>query len=305
MRMRWLFTLLVAVGVILHLRTGAQAGETFRIAGTAVDTAGKPVAGAVVECLQEDILGLPIGGRDMVVTQRLTTGTNGAFEFRVSPRTTVLLGRKPGLAPAWTQYWSLTKDLTDERLTFAPPTTLAGVVVDEADKPVADAEVSVSIACSVNRKEEDDSSWGYLSGRAARECFSARTAADGKFVLHDFPSNAGTFLAVTKPGKALRESARESVGPETMGFQAGQQDIRLVVEPAGSVEGKVVVQETGQPLAGMSLVLQAMLPGWSNAWSREPAQSGADGTFRFTDVAAGDYRLRAAFGTNRLPQWVA
>ena len=127
----------------------------------------------------------------------------------------MLLARKPGLAPAWAQYWNPTRDMTDERLVLTPATTLAGVVVDEADKPVADAEVWVSTPVSREAKGEGGTSYAYLGGKPGRECFSTRTAADGKFVIQGFPTNAAADLAVSKPGKVLREPQRDDVSPDT------------------------------------------------------------------------------------------
>jgi len=114
-------------------------------------------------------------------------------------------------------------------------------------------------------------------------------------MIQGFPTNAAADLAVSKPGKVLRELQREYLSPETMRCRAGQQDIKLVVEPAGSIEGKVVAQETGQPLAGMRLLLQASRPGYAGGVEREPAQSGTDGAFRLADVAAGSYQIHAVF----------
>lgn len=278
---------------------------TFRCAGTVVDADGKPVAGAVVECYPNGGGGRPSGGGDINEKQHVTTGTNGAFEFPLSAGSTVLLARKAGLAPAWTQYWNPTKDLMEERLVCTPPTTIAGVVVDEADKPVADAEVWVSNAYSERQTENGATSWGYLSGKAGHECFSTRTTTEGKFVIQGFPTNAAADLAVGKPGKVLRELQREYVSPDTLRCRAGQQDIKLVLEPAGGIEGKVVTKETGQPLAGMRLLLQANRPGYAGGAELEPARSGMDGTFRLTDVAAGSYQIHAMFGTNPVPEWVA
>ena len=80
-------------------QTATNTARTFRIAGTAVDADGKPVAGAVIECYQQaDRARWAFGGADMEVKHRATTGTNGAFEFQVPPVTTILLARKPGLA---------------------------------------------------------------------------------------------------------------------------------------------------------------------------------------------------------------
>jgi len=286
-------------------QASTNATGTFRCAGTVVDADGKPVVGAVVECYRYGGGAWSFGWGDMEAKQSVTTGTNGAFELLVSPGYTILLARKAGLAPAWKQISNPAQDQTQERLVCTPPTTLAGVVVDEADKPVADAEVWVSAAYSEKLLENGRKSYGYLRGKPGRACFSTRTAADGKFVIQGFPTNAAADLAVSKPGKVLRELPREYLSPDTMRCQFGQQDIKLVVDPASSVEGKVVAQETGQPLAGMRLWLQANRPGYSDDAGREPAQSAADGAFRVANVAAGNYRIHARFGTNTIPEWVA
>jgi len=88
-----------------------------------------------------------------------------------------------------------------------------------------------------------------------------------------------------------------------------------VIEPAGSIEGKVVVKKTGQPLAGMSLWPQPTRPGYSSGQDRKPVESAADGTFQLADLAAGtfqladlaagSYELHATFGTNQPSEWVA
>jgi hypothetical protein len=286
-------------------QTNAASAKTFRIAGITVDADGKPIVGAVVECYQYGSGGTPFAFNEMEVKQRLTSGTNGAFEFQVSPVTTILLGRKPGLAPAWAQYWNLTKDTTEQHLIFTPPTTLTGVVVDQADKPVADAEVWVNYACIVRDREEGGVSYAYLNGKPLRDSFSTRTAADGKFVIQGFPTNASADLTVSKPGKSLREPQRDGISPDTMRCQPGQKDVRLVLEPAGGIEGKVVAKDTGRPLAGMSLWPQPTQGGSSGGGERKPAESGADGTFQLADLAPGSYQLQALFGTNQLPEWVA
>ena len=282
-----------------------SAAKTFRLAGAVVDAEGKPVAGAVVACYQFDSRRWAFGGDEMELKQRVTTDASGAFDFRVPPQMTVVLARKQGLAPTWNQYPPLTSDQTEDRLPFVASTTVSGVVVDEADKPVADAEVWVSYALCERRNDEGGRWAGYLSGKPLRECLSTRTAADGKFVIQGFPTNTAADLAVSKPGKVLRELERQYVGPDSMRCQAGQQDVKLVVEPAGNIEGKVVAEETGQPLAGATLLLQHERPGFAGGREHEPAQSGADGTFRLADVAAGTYQVRAMFGTNAVPEWVA
>jgi len=276
---------------------------TFPLAGKVVDAEGRPVAGAVVECYEYG-RGLPFPSAEMEMRQRTTTDTNGAFELRGVRARVVLLARKPGLAAAWHQL--IATPGAEQRLTLVSPAVLAGVVVDEKDQPVAGAQVSVAIAYSETTREGGGRAFNYLSDTPARECFTARTSADGRFRISDFPTNASAALTVLAPGKALKPSDEpEHIGPNTMPFRAGQEDIRLVMEPAGSIEGKIVAEPGGPPLPKALLMLQPDGPGLFRLAQREPVESGTDGTFRLNDVAAGSYRLHIGFGTNVVPDWVA
>jgi uncharacterized GH25 family protein len=286
-------------------QTTTNAAKTVRIAGTVVDADGKPVAGALLACYQYGSGARPFDGNEFEEKQRVTAGTNGTFEFQVPPVTTVLLARKAGLAPAWAQYGILPTDMTGQRLVLTPTTTLTGVVVDQADKPVADAEVWLSFACLVRDREEGGPSYSYLSGKPLRELYSIRTAADGKFVIQGFPTNTSAEPAISKPGMYLREPQRNVISPYTMRWQPGQQDVKLILEPVGRIEGKVVAKDTGQPLAGFSLWPQPTQGGYFGGGDRKTAESGADGKFHLSDLAPGSYDLLATFGTNQAPDWVA
>ena len=296
--------LTIAVALTFAANAETNPPPTFRLSGTVVDAEGRPVTDAVVESYQR-VGDISLGRGDMELKQRVTTGTNGAFEFSLPRAATVLLARKPGVAPAWKEYWNPTKDVSEERLVVTAPTTLAGVVVDETDKPVADAEVFVSLAFTEISLAGGGRTFSSLDGKLARECFSTRTGADGRFRIEGFPTDATADLAVIVPGKALRQPPREYIGPDSMQCRAGDQDIKLTVEPASSIEGKVVAEETGQPISGARLWLQPDRPGFFGPGEREPAQSSTDGVFRIADVAAGSYRIRTVFGTNAVPDWVA
>ena len=225
----------------------------------------------------------------------------------MSRATGFLLAQKPGLAPAWKQLNQPFNPVgdTEEHLVLTTPTALAGVVVDETDKPVANAGVSAAMAvCEISR-EDGARSFNYLNGKPARDCFAARTDAAGRFRIENFPANATAALMVEAPGKALRQSSQDSGGLDALPWRAGQNNIKLVVEPAGSVEGKIIAEGSNQPPPVARLTLQPDQPGFVALSEREPAQSGADGAFHINDVAAGSYRIRAVFGTNAVPEWVA
>ncbi len=195
-----------------EVQTGTNTPQTFRLAGKVVDAEGRPVAGAVVE-RYESSSGLPFRGVEAeVLKEHITTEAGGLFEFTLSLATSQVIARKPGFAPAWNQYHQYRRpagDTTDERLVLTTPTTLGGRVVDEADKPVADAEVWVSMAYSERPLGDGETAVSYLSGKPARNFFSTRTTADGTFRIEGFPASASADLAVSKPGKVLREPQRD------------------------------------------------------------------------------------------------
>jgi protocatechuate 3,4-dioxygenase beta subunit len=294
--MKWLHQLSLGLGIALALSAVAQTGapQPFRLKGTVVDADGRPVDGATVESYST-FQSVRFAVENEAV-QRVTT-TNGAFEVQLPGQGALILVRKAGLPPTWRQFWRVASD-QEARLTFGRPSTLSGLVVDEKDKPVADAEVSVSIAILEVDLEGGGRSMAYLGGKPARECFSARTSAEGRFRIEGFPTTAWADLSARVSGKAFRQAIRENLDPTSLQARAGQEDLRLVVEPAGHVEGKIVADVAGQPLPIARLSLQ---PGPGPGF----AESRADGTFRIPDMPPGNYRVHAVFGTNPVPDWIA
>jgi len=238
--------------------------------------------------------------------EQVTTGPNGSYDFHLARPTGVLLAKKPGLAPAWKLLNQRFRPQQDEATTLVltTPGTLSGVVEDEADKPVSGAAVSVAMALADMPSTPGPRMLDYLAGKPARDCFKARTDAAGHFRIENFPTNASANFTVQVPGKALRPSERETGGFDSGGYRTGD-DIRLVLEPAATIEGKVVAEGNVQVLPVAVLSLQPDGPGSFGVFEREPVHSAADGTFLIPDVVAGNYHLQARFGTNSLPDWVA
>ena len=120
---------------------------------------------------------------------------------------------------------------------------LAGVVVDEADKPVADAGVSAAtVVCEVSQ-ENGAQSLNYITGKPAHDCFAAQTDATGHFRIENFPTNATAALTVQCPGKFMDQSQSNPAGLNSLPYGAGQGDIKLLLEPAGGIEGKIMVDD--------------------------------------------------------------
>jgi protocatechuate 3,4-dioxygenase beta subunit len=281
------------------------AAQKIKCAGTVTDAAGHPLAGATVEYWRYETK--PFLANPLELKGRITTKATGAFEFQVSRAAGFLLARKPGLAPAWIQLGQQFNSVSDkeEHLALTPTAALAGVVVDETDKPVAHAGVCVAMAVREVSPDGEGRGFNYLSGRPARDCFAARTDAAGHFRIKDFPANATATLAVQAPGKTLRQTEQNFAGWNSLPWHGGQEDIKLVVEPAGSIEGKIIVAGSNQPPPAARLTLQPNALRFSGFDEREPVQSGADGAFHISDVAAGSYGIHAVFGTNAVQEWVA
>ncbi len=295
------------LGAVLALVTHAQtnAPNTFLLTGKVVDMAGKPVADAVVERYGYDH-GLPYFGIEMERLDRVTSDESGAFEFRVSREMIMLVARKSGMSVGWLEFMAAPG--IPHTLTLTPPSVLGGVVVDESGKPVPNADVFVSAAFSETAGSGNRRWFSYLTGKLARDCFHAPTDADGRFRIENFPTNNSAQLDVRVAGKALKQRemrVRANLGPDTMPYQAGQTDIRLVMEPAGSIEGSLTFEPAGSPLPVARLTLQPDEPGFFAVASLEPTGSAPDGSFVIKDVPAGSYRVRAVFGTNTVPDWVA
>jgi protocatechuate 3,4-dioxygenase beta subunit len=292
---RWL--LIPGVALVCHLQA-ADLGTLSQYTGVVVDEQGRPVAGAIVDSYQYHSSSGPLANlpRDPELIGHAVADGRGAFAIPASPGTMLAVVTKAGLAPAW-KTWSAAIADSSDPLVLTAPTTLSGVVVDENGQPVPGAEVWVSEA-SVGDEQARTTQQNTLSGQPARERFSARTAADGSFHIENFPADGHAALAVSKPSKAQYPIGNSYVGLRD--FRSGQKDIELLLGPAGSVEGKAMVQETGQPLAGVEVWLQSTT---GISASSPPVQSGADGVFRIPDLRPDSYNLMAIVPGRPVPDW--
>jgi protocatechuate 3,4-dioxygenase beta subunit len=234
--------------------------------------------------------------REPELKQHVVTDYKGAFTVAASPDATFVVVKKAGLSPAW-KTWLADRSESSDPLVLSTPTTISGVVLDENDQPVAEADVCVSSA-TIQTGESWSSDQNDIFGKPARECFSARTAADGRFRIKNFPANGHAALTVTKPGFAQRATANESIGSQN--FLSGQQNIILKLGLAGAIEGKVVVQETGRPVRDVEVWLLAST---GAGGTHGPVKSSSDGSFRIPDLQPASYNVWAVVPGQPLPDW--
>lgn len=280
-----------------------RSDQLLTLSGKVVDQTGQPVTGAEVELYRREDRRLLSDTSDLRPLRRITTGADGAFEFELPPTGAILFASCPGLGPVATALWAPNQHIRDERLVLVQPATLLGRVVDESGKPVAEAEVWVMAGYFHRPVEGEYQYYPYVNALPRRPELSARTDAEGRFRIPGCPTNACLDLAVHKVGKALRPAERRYISPETMQGRPGLEEIKLVMVPAGTIEGKVLAGEKGSPLAGVRLVLASRQPGSSGYRPVAPIYSGGDGSFRIAEILPGAYQVRAFFETNA--PWVA
>lgn len=301
MRTQLFLSVVLGTFTALPIHAAIEGPGTFPLPVKVIDSDGRPVPGASIEQYTFNYR-IPFQ-EQMEAEAQVTSDANGTVELRASMGQTLLVARKPGLAPAWRQFQAVPG--SPQQLMLTKPAVLAGIVVDESDKAVSNADISVAMALSETMQEGGQRFYNYISGKQARELFSARTGADGRFRMQNFPTNASAELLVLVPGKAVRSERRDHIGPGSLTARAGQEDLRLVVEPTGSIEGRIVTENNSQPVPIADLRLQPQGPFHFAIAQREPDRSQPDGTFRLNDVPAGTYRLMPVFGTNIPPEWVA
>jgi hypothetical protein len=229
-----------------HMAVAADNAETMRYCASVTDISGHAIAGALVQAYQYPTQGR---GVDPELVTNVTSGVDGKFEVTLRPYSPLVV-IKPGLAPAWRD--PSPNATNSPAMVLSPPTTLAGVVVDETEKPLSGAEVFVCVAHMGDKQDYRT----FLHRNLARQLFSSHTDASGRFRIENFPADSTAELDVRAPGKVL-PPRRAQYGPESLFWRSGQQDIRLVVEPVADIEGKVET-DTGESVTNAWVELRSL-----------------------------------------------
>ena len=265
--------------------------------GKVVDSQGKLVTGAKVRFYEFVKVVTPFA-YEIEVAKEITTKADGAFSFTKADddegfRSGMIVVEKEGLSIGWAN-WNRRKDESFE-IKLRKPKELAGVVVDENDKLMADAEVSI-FALVV----EQDGKPQYLTRNAALNLFTTKTDKEGKFLFTGIPDEATADLLVSKPSRAIVSTWTTHRSP--LSFKAGQKDIKLVLPVESKIEGIVVQKDTNKPIAGIQLMLlQAQN---RPAVGHGPVVSNSDGTFTINALCAGTYFFQFIPSKEKMADWV-
>jgi len=268
--------------------------------GKVVDEQDQPIAGAKVT-LHEMVYNEEIRSYDTKVTGEVTTGTDGAFSFSTSAVSDVyrygyIVAEKEGLALGFAN-WRIRDGDKELQIKMGRPKELAGIVVDESDKPVSDAQVSISILGSM-RDEQG------IGGPVAIELFTSTTDAEGKFKFSKIPAGATAEFIVKKESKATVDTYKSTgMADQKLNYTAGQTDIKLVLPVEAKIEGIVVQKSTGKPVGGVKLMARTEQGIWY--FRNKPLVSNEDGTFSLNALASDRFTLGLTPSTDELSDWIA
>jgi len=166
----------------------------------------------------------------------------------------------------------------DMDVKLLPAATLEGRVVDRAGDPVPGARVTV--ARDSGSDNDGRAQWLALSMGKTAFC-----GANGRFVVEEIPIG-DVLIRVEADGLATYSETRKNV-------EAGARirNVNLEMAPALSITGKVVNAQ-GEPVTfAWVRARQTASPDGEASSRMLGARLEADGSFRITNVAAGNYRI--------------
>lgn len=222
------------------------------VSGVVIGPNGRPVAEAFVGCEdQED----PLHGTN--------TDGDGRFKLSADVAGCRAVADHPSFGPSDTV---ILRQGDDNVLRLAGPGGIAGVVVDERGAPVASYVLAID-----SYKPPPGKDTPPLIGKSQRV-----DDPTGAFELT--PLTAGTYvLTASAEGRppALSASIDVEAGRTTS-------NVRITLGTGAVLSGTVTDKETGQPVSGASIKLDAVTS--TGALGVPPTSSGADGQFKLAGV---------------------
>ncbi len=264
-----------------------------RVQGEVVDGAGNPLVGALVTLLldyQEMRQSMRGGGNPSLrysaimnsKTTRLdaVTDTEGAFAMDDVPCAAFRVQAEYGLDRITEEEVLLVEHgaTAERRVEFVEGSTIEGYVFDSEDQPVAGATVSASPAKNAAR--------GRWSPGGS---MSARSQADGRFVLHGASLSAYNISAYAAGYQSQTEQ----------NVAAGTQDLTLRLKALGWIEGVVemngvgyrgtfTVRAVARKNSGRNAIPQPAFNNWRPG-SSQSTFSPDDGHFVLRGLKSGEY----------------
>ncbi|HTU23026.1 MAG TPA: sigma-70 family RNA polymerase sigma factor [Gemmataceae bacterium] len=269
------------------VRVPARPEEKKEIAvtGRVLDDTGKPIAGAEVAVVVWEYLRFSSWEReDLDRTEfaaRTTSDTDGRFRLNVPQPPPVtrhamrVYARVPGHAIGWAAI-DAAATRAEAAIRLQPQGMLAGKVIDIQGGPVAGVKIQ---AHRLTWHKGD--AWSVLP--LPEDAVTATTDKQGRFVFHDLGRNLAVDLKIDDIHCAPKELRVNTGEPEKSGR------VVIGVAPPAIVEGRVVCEDTGEPIANATLDV------FTSTKSEEGYITGAGEVTGRTD-AQGHFKVSAAPG---------
>ena len=164
---------------------------------------------------------------------------------------------------------------TDVEIQLATPGIISGKILNKAGEPIQNAEARIQYLVSANWRP---GMRGIGLGIDAMPISSAKTDANGEFMLRGLPQDAKTNLEIKGPGYAQEMHFQVPVGTEGLEFK---------LKPEGRVEGRLTYADTGAPVTNAMVVLESIDP--TTGWGR--ARVDANGNYLLANLPAGMFNL--------------
>ncbi len=305
MRRNW--TKFLCLGLTIIFVTGlaparSEQAKQVTCTGKVVDAQDKPTADAKVtlyEIVRDETTYVYV----LKLIRQTTTDANGAFSLAESLEGDnfpygYIVAEKKGMILDFDN-WRMRDGNKKIQIKQSQLKELAGIVVDENDKPVADAQVSISILKIV----EGEQGRG-LAGQVATKYFTLTTNSAGKFKFTGIPAEATAEFIVKKNGRATVNTYRRiEMAGQKLKFTPGQTDIKLVLPLEAKIEGIVVEKSSSIPVSGVKVrVMNQQDPPY---FRPKPLVSKEDGTFSIGALASRRYTVELVPSREGLADWVA
>ena len=207
------------------------------------------------------------------------TGTDGTFRFeflRPEPKKwdrVDIIAMHPSHAIGWQNL--APQSTADVEIQLGIPGSISGTIMNEAGEPIENAEARIQYLVTVDLTSGE----GAVGlGIDAMPISTAKTNADGEFVLRGLPQGATTNLVTQGPGYAMELHFSVAVG--TMGLE-----FRLKRE--GRVEGNLGFAGTGEPVNNAVVMVEGIHP--TEGWGRTNTDS--NGNYLLKNIPPGTYNL--------------